>query len=247
MATGTRSFYVSDNCGRTLAGMFIENIAAHILALRGNPLIIESDGSPLLTDVARKKSKDKATRHLDFLAESGLPVIGLSRLRGEAAASFSAAEGNRPAYTEIFCHGPFEPAAAGVMEAFDYPLLLVKRDPYAAGYVFRVLQLLHDAKIYKRIGIVITGTDFIEEAALTFSEVKTEMEKMTGAKPDIIFLGYFQPDLQRLAHAKLRGLSAVQVFPDSPFHGMIKLIYENIASFEVYMKEKTVFDRLSGC
>jgi hypothetical protein len=242
MAEMCKSYYVSGNSGRTLAVFFIDNLAAHAALLKRRPLIIETETEPLFPDIERRRSRDKSPKDRGAPAETALPIISLARLRADGEAY----TGPTDSISDVFCYGAIDPASVDTLEAFDYPLLLVKRDPYASGFVYGALKLLDERKIFKKIGIVITGTDLIEEAALTFTTVRAEMLKMTGQAHDLIFLGYFQPDIPRIANARGRGLAAVQLFPDSPFHGLVKFIYENLSALETYMKPDTVFQRLAA-
>jgi hypothetical protein len=235
---GRKYYFVSGNEGKNALAILLENLLYLKKQAGENPLFIETDGSPFPAAAVRKKIKNRAFRFVDFLPDAEITSLPLERVKGAGA------EGKKKEirqteeeYTDIFLCDRIDRATLPLVSLADYLILLLKNNVYCAGFLYTLFKRMSEYGIEKRMVIVYSNFDRLELAARAHLQLKAETEKMLGNEADIQFGGFLPIDVKYLAHAAGKNQPCIKIFPESPFHGVIKYVNRTLNSLDFVMHE----------
>jgi hypothetical protein len=238
-------FFVAGNEATHLTSIFLENLLFYKKLKQETPLFIDTNKGILFTSKSKQKARKKELRMYDYYPELDITTIPFERIMNLVGdgkhENFFKTESH---FTNIFIYDDIDPDTINLAALCDYLLFVVKNDTYSSGYLYKTLKQLKEKNMYKKILVIVSDTEFIEESAAVFVRLKAEIEEMLHDTIDAVFLGFLKLETKRLYYSLQKGQPYIKTFPDSGFCGLIKYINDKIETLPGYLHDQSFYKAL---
>ncbi len=241
------AWFCTGNADERYTTLAVENLLVELASSGGTPLAVYSHSAPFSTAALRLDTRDRLARHLEHFGSARIPALRLDELcrhlSNPRRRALFIAEGAR--YSTVVVSGPTIPEA-GLPTVADAIVLFIAKGTATASWVYKLARTLVAKAIDLPVAVVVLNAAHLEEAAVFYSSVRQEVVSLLGKELPIRFAGClrFDPDYSETAlHS---GLSLVERYPTSPFHGQVKYVLKAISTAVTSSPAESYFSRMAA-
>lgn len=241
------AWFCTGNADERFTTLAIENLLVEIATRGGHPLSVFSHTAPFSTPPLRMDSRDRLARNFAHYTLAGIPAVRLDELCRHLANSrkraLFVAEGAR--FSTVLVSGSTIPEA-GLPSVADAIVLFVAKGTSTASWVYQIARILVTKAINLPIAVVVLNAAHLEEAAVFYSVVRDEVISLLKTELPIRFAGYLRFDADYAEIALQGGLSLVEQYPSSSFHGQVKYALKAISGAVAVPPAESYFSRMAA-
>ncbi len=240
-------YYITGNDSAINMNIIVENLLYQYKNIKNDILLIDLNDKTFTSELIKINSKDKFLKSAEYYSKNKIPSITLQQLKSD----LSSLKKDKPVislennFKNIFIYEKSLESNLELIKLSDEIIVILKKDANDINYVFKFLKNLINGQIEsKKINIIISNIQNIEDTVSFFSKVCSEIDSLLEDDFNFNYLGFINFDKERISLSLHRNEVFIQTFPESNFHGCIKFIIEKLSSGRADLRENSLFESI---